>query len=320
MNIKGSKILITGGAGLVGSHIADLLVREGAARIVVLDNLLRGRRENLAWAERHGGVEFVEGDIRDAALVAGLCKGMDAVFHQAAIRITRCNDSPREALEVMIDGSFNVIEAAAEHRVEKIVAASSASVYGDADYFPTDEKHPLNNRTLYGAGKIALEQLLSAFHELYGLPYAALRYFNVYGPRMDVHGAYTEVMVRFLDRIDAGERPVLHGDGSQTMDFIYVEDVARANLAALKSDAACGTYNVGTGVSTSLNEMAAIVLRLAASPLEPLYQGKPHLVTRRQASTEKAERELGFKYSVPLDEGLRRLIEWRMQEKTSKGK
>lgn len=314
MKIKGSNILITGGAGFVGSHIADLLVREGVAKLLVLDNLTRGCRKNLHWAEAKGRVEFIEGDIRDKNLIDQVCSGIDAVFHQAAIRITRCTEHPREALEILVDGSFNIIESAVRHKIKKIVAASSASVYGDAVYLPTDETHPLNNRTLYGAGKIAMEQFLTALHEKYGLPFVALRYFNVYGPRMDIEGAYTEVMIKFLERVDAGERPVIHGDGSQTMDFVYVGDVARANILALKNNC-CGTFNIGTGISTSLNEMAEIILRLTGSNLKPLYQGKPHLVTKRQCATKKAAKEIGFKFEVPLQDGLKKLITWRKEAK-----
>ena len=232
--MRGERALITGGAGAVGSNIADQLVRAGAKEIVVLDNFVRGRRENLAWALANGPVRLVEGDIRDRELVDRLTRGIDVVFHQAALRITQCAEEPRLALEVMVDGTYNVIEAALRERASRrIVAASSASVYGLAEEFPTGESHhPYANDTLYGAAKTFNEGLLRSFHSMQGLDYVALRYFNVYGPRMDIHGVYTEVLVRWMERIEDGRAPLILGDGSQTMDFVYIEDVARANLLA----------------------------------------------------------------------------------------
>jgi sugar O-acyltransferase (sialic acid O-acetyltransferase NeuD family) len=255
--MEGQRTLITGGAGLVGSHIADQLVRAGAREVVVLDNFVPGRRENLAWALANGPVRIVEGDIRDRDLLGRLLPGVDTVFHQAAIRITQCAEEPRLALEVLADGTFNVLEAAAAAGVGKVVAASSASVYGLAERFPTDERHHLyGNRTMYGAAKAFNEGLLRSFHDMYKLRYLALRYFNIYGPRMDVHGVYTEVLVRWMERIAAGQPPLILGDGSQTMDFVYSEDVARANLAATASDASDEVVNVASGVETSLDDLA----------------------------------------------------------------
>src|ERR1700730_3506904 len=226
--MRDSRILITGGAGLIGSHIADQLVQEGVGEIVVLDNFVRGRRENLAWAQTKGPVTLIEGDIGDRDLLADTMRGIDLVFHQAAIRITQCAEEPRLALEVMVDGTFNVLEAAVTAGVQKVVAASSASVYGMADHFPTTERHhPYNNRTIYGAAKCFNEGLLRSFSEMYGLRYVALRYFNVYGPRMDMHGVYTEVFIRWMERIASGLPPVMFGDGFQTMDFVHVADIAR---------------------------------------------------------------------------------------------
>jgi nucleoside-diphosphate-sugar epimerase len=307
------RVLITGGAGLVGSHIADLMIRGENPEIVVLDNFVRGRRENLAWAIEHGRVRIVEGDIRNAALVRDVMKGVDLVFHQAALRITQCAEEPRVALEVMADGTFNILEAAVAAKVRKVVAASSASVYGMADQFPIGERHhPYNNRTLYGAAKVFNEGLLRSFNEMYGLNYVALRYFNVYGPRMDMHGVYTEVLIRWMERISAGKPPLILGDGTQTMDFIYIEDIARANVLAAKSDATDEVFNVASGVETSLNELARSLLRVMKSDLQPEYgpARKVNPVYRRLADVTRARQKIGFEAQVSLDDGLRRLLQW----------
>jgi UDP-glucose 4-epimerase len=316
--MKGQRTLITGGAGLVGSHIADQLVRAGAGEVVVLDNFIRGRRANLAWALANGPVRIIEGDIRDRELLRELLDGVDVVFHQAAIRITQCAEEPRLALEVLADGTFNVLEAAVAAGVGKLVAASSASVYGLAETFPTTETHHLyNNRTMYGAAKAFNEGMLRAFHEMYGLPYVALRYFNVYGPRMDIHGVYTEVLIRWMERIAAGRPPLILGDGGQTMDFVYIEDVARANLAAADADADDEMFNVASGVETSLNDLAKALLRVMGSDLEPEYgpERSVNPVARRLADTGAARERLGFEATVGLDEGLGRLVAWWQAER-----
>jgi len=318
MRIQSERILVTGGAGLIGSHIADQLVQQGAGEIVVLDNLVRGGLGNLAWARANGNLRIVEGDIRDRAILAKVMQGVDLVFHQAAIRITQCSEEPRLALEVLADGTFNVLDAAVQAGVKKVVAASSASAYGLADQFPTSEnQHPYNNRTIYGAAKVFNEGLLRSFHEMYGLDYVALRYFNVYGSRMDMHGAYTEVLIRWLDRIAAGQPPVIFGDGSQTMDFVSVEDIARANVLAAASDVTDEVFNVASGTETSLNDLAFALLRVMGSPLQPEYgpERKVNPVPRRLADTGKAERLLGFRTEISLDEGLRRLVAWWSQER-----
>ena len=313
MSVPLKRVLITGGAGLVGSHIADLLVRESGPEIVVFDNFVRGRRENLSWAMTNGRVAIVEGDIRDAKLLREVMDGIDIVFHQGALRITQCAEEPRLALEVLADGTFNVLEAAVAAKVQKVVAASSASVYGLAEEFPTAEKHhPYNNRTLYGAAKVFNEGLLRSFHEMYGLDYVALRYFNVYGPRMDIYGAYTEVLIRWMERIAAGKAPLILGDGTQTMDFVYIEDIARANMLAAKSDATDEVFNVASGVETSLDELATSLLKVMGSNLKPEYgpARKVNAVPRRLADTDRAQQLIGFKAQVSLEEGLRRLVVW----------
>jgi UDP-glucose 4-epimerase len=311
--IQGSRFLVTGGAGFVGSTIVDQLLAAGAAEVRVIDNFVRGNWSNLKDATATGRVKVTEGDIRNVHLVDDLTKGMDYVFHQAALRITRCAEFPREAVEVLMIGTLNVLEAAVHHKVKKIVSASSASVYGEPSYLPMDEEHPFNNRTMYGAGKIANEQMLRAYTTTFGLPYVAFRYFNVYGPRMDMTGVYTEVLVRWLDAIEAGSPPLIFGDGEQSMDFVYIDDVARANLLAMQSDVSDEVFNVGTGVQTSLNQLCATLLKLMGSTLKPEHRPARAVnnVSRRRASIEKAERLLGFRATVGLEEGLQRLIEWR---------
>jgi UDP-glucose 4-epimerase len=312
------KVLVTGGAGAVGSNLVDELVHAGAEDIVVLDNFVRGRRENLAWAESNGPVTVVDGDICDRALVRRLTAGADVVFHQAAIRITQCAEEPRLALEVLVDGTYNVVEAAVAEGVRKVVAASSASVYGLAEEFPTTETHhPYANDTLYGAAKTFNEGLLRSMHAMSGLDYVALRYFNVYGPRMDVHGVYTEVLVRWMERIAAGEPPLILGDGRQTMDFVYIGDVARANVLAAQADVTDSVYNVACGVETSLLELAEMLLRVMDSDLAVQHgpERAVNKVSRRLADTTLARRDLGFSAEVDLEEGLARLVDWWRAER-----
>lgn len=317
-DIKGSKVFITGAAGFVGSHIADLLLERGAAKVVGLDNLVRGSLDNVERAQATGRFELVQGDVRDRALVARLTEGCDYVFHEAALRITACAANPREGHEVMMDGTFNVLEACVEKKVKKLVAASSASVYGEPDLQPIDETAAYNNRTLYGAAKIALEHYSRAFNDMYGLPYVALRYFNLYGPRMDMTGVYTEVMVRWMDRIDEGKPPIVFGKGDAAMDFTFISDVARANVMALESDASDVWLNVATGVDTSLLDLAKLMLELMGRPdlgLEFAEERKVNPVKRRQGGTKKAKELLGFTSEVDLRAGLRQLIAWRREKK-----
>ena len=317
-SLKGSTVLVTGGAGLIGSHIVDRLIDEGVGDIRVLDNLVRGRHANLAAARaRRDDIVFIEGDVRDPATVNKAVAGCDYVFHQAAIRITLCAERPREAMDVLVMGTFNVFEAAVANKVKKVVYASSASVYGGADVFPTDEKHhPYNNRTLYGAAKVMNEGIARSFNEMYGLSSVGLRYFNVYGPRMDVTGAYTEVFIRWLDCIDNNKRPQIHGDGSATMDFIFVEDIARANILAMKSDRADDAYNVASGTETSLLGLWEAMQKIGgAFHLTPEFHPprKVNPVPRRLADTTRAKRELGFVSQVGLEEGLKKLDAWRRE-------
>jgi UDP-glucose 4-epimerase len=314
MQIDGARILVTGGCGLIGSTTIDLLLREHRPeKIVILDNLARGSLRNVEAALKDPRVRLERGDIRDADTVRRATEGIDAVIHMAALRITACAADTREAMQVMCDGSFNVVDAAQRAGVRKVVAASSASIYGLADSFPTrEDHHPYNNRTWYGASKVMLEGLLRSYHAMHGLPYVALRYFNVYGPRMDIHGKYTEVLIRWMESLSAGEAPLIFGDGLQTMDFIYIDDVARANVLALASDVSDEGFNVASGSETSLRELAAALARVMGSVQGPAYGPERSInpVPRRLASIDKARDQLGFQATVSLETGLRRLVEW----------
>jgi UDP-glucose 4-epimerase len=312
-DLAGARVLVTGGAGTIGSTLVDQLLDEGVASVDVLDNLVRGRRANLADAMPSGRVRLVEGDIRDRDLVQDVTRGKDLVFHQAAIRITQCAEEPRLALEVLVDGTFNVLEAAVAARVGKVVAASSASVYGMAETFPTHERHHHHaNDTFYGAAKSFNEGMLRSFRAMDGLDYVALRYFNVYGPRMDVHGLYTEVLVRWMERIADGQPPLIFGNGRQTMDFVQTRDIARANVLAAASSVAEGVYNVASGTETSLLELAEALLRVMGSDLTVEHGPERPVngVVRRLADVSAARDDLGFEARVGLEEGLRELVEW----------
>ena len=311
--LEGATVLVTGGAGTIGSTIVDQLLDAGVAHVDVLDNLVRGRRENLADALGSGRVTLVEGDLRDRDLVHDVTRGKDVVFHQAAIRITQCAEEPRLALEVLVDGTFTVLEACARSKVDKLVYASSASVYGLAEEFPTGERHHHhNNDTFYGAAKSFNEGMARSFRAMYGLNHVGLRYFNVYGPRMDVHGLYTEVLVRWMERIADGEPPLIFGDGRQTMDFVFTRDIARANLLAASSDVVDGIYNIASGTETSLLGLAEALLRAMDSDLS-VEHGPDRAVngvTRRLADTTAPRKDLGFTAEVGLEDGLRELVAW----------
>ena len=312
-DLRGASVLVTGGAGTIASTITDQLLEAGVAHVDVLDNLVRGRRANLDDALATGRVTLVEGDIRDRDLVHDLTRGKDLVLHQAAIRITQCAEEPRLALEVLVDGTFNVVEAAADAAVGKLVYASSASVYGLAEEFPTTERHHHhNNDTLYGAAKSFNEGLVRSFRAMRGLDYVGLAYFNVYGPRMDVHGAYTEVLVRWMERIADGLPPLIFGDGQQTMDFVCVPDIARANVLAAASGVVEGRYNIASGSETSLLELAQALLRAMDSDLgvEHGPDRAVNGVTRRLADIGAARRDLSWEPTIGLEDGLRMLVEW----------
>ena len=312
MDLNNSRILVIGGAGFVGSHLTDQLLREPVREIIVLDNFVRGTRKNLEAAQRDKRVRVVEGSVMDNRLLQDLMKGTDYVFHLAALWLFECVHEPRKALDVNIGGTFNVIEAAQKAGVKKIVYSSSASVYGDAVAIPMTEEHPFNNRTMYGATKIAGEQFLRTFYQQHKLNYVGLRYMNVYGPRMDYKGTYVSVIMKVLDKLKEGQRPVIFGDGSQAYDFVYVEDVARANILALKSDATDEFFNVGKGVKTTINELVGMLLEISGSSLKPEYKPEEQsFVTNRLGSTEKAKKMIGFEAKTDLREGLKAVVQWR---------
>ncbi len=313
--IEGQTALVTGGAGTIGSAVVDQLLAADIDKVVVLDNFVRGRLENLADAVAVGGrrLDVVEGDITDRRLVDRLVADADLVFHLAAIRITQCAEEPRLALEVLVDGTFNVIEASAAAGVQKLIASSSASIYGLATEFPTDEDHhPWANDTFYGAAKVFNEGMLRSYQAMHDLDYVALRYFNVYGPRMDVHGLYTEVLIRWMERIVAGAPPLIFGDGAQTMDFVHVHDIARANIAAARAPVTDAAYNIASGTETSLRGLADAVLTAMHCDLTPEHGPERAVngVTRRLADIGAARRDLGWAPEIDLESGLAGLVEW----------
>lgn len=314
-NLAGARAVVTGGAGNVGSHIVDAAIAAGALEVIALDALVRGVPENLDGAMKTGKARLVELDIRDREAVATAIRGADVVFHQAALRWTRCQEAPRECQEVMVDGTFNVLEAAADVKVKRVVMASSAVVYGEPQRLPLDEDHPLGGGTVYGAAKAANEQMGRAFARLRDLPVVSLRYFNVYGPRMDVRSRFVEVMIRWLDAIDAGTPLTLFGDGSASADFVYVDDVVRANLLACDAKATDAIVNVCSGVETRMRDLAALILETTGSRVGMELKPQPpgQLPQRRYGDPRRAADLLGFRAATDLRDGVRRLVEWRKQ-------
>jgi UDP-glucose 4-epimerase len=314
MELRGRRVLVIGGAGFIGSHVVEQLVREDVGEVIVYDDFTRGTVKNLERALGDPRVKIFElgGNILHTDLLDTAMKGVDCVFHLAALWLLHCNDFPRSAFEVNIRGTFNVLEACVANRVGRLIYSSSASVYGDAVETPMTEEHPFNNRTFYGATKVAGEQMCRAFHQRYGLDYVGLRYMNVYGPGQDMKSVYTTVIMKVLDRIDQGLSPIVYGDGSQTYDFVYVEDIARANVLAAKSDVSDRCYNVGRGVGTTVQELTERLLRLTGSALTIQYEPAGQtFVTQRIGSIANAKRDLGFEATTELADGLTRLMAWR---------
>lgn len=318
MNIDGAKILVIGGAGFIGSHVVAELLKTNVREVVIYDNFARGKRSHIASYLKDPRCKLYAngGDIREVDLLNDAMQGVDGVIHLAAMWLLHCKDFPRTAFNVNIEGTFNVLEACVKNNVKRLVYSSSASVYGDAVEVPMTETHPFNNRNFYGASKIAGEAMCRAFHDRYGLSYVGLRYMNVYGPHQDQTAAYTGVIPIMLNKIDANEPPIINGDGTQAYDFIDVEDVARCNVDALRSEVTDQFYNVGSGVQTSIKQLCDLILDLKKSDLKVTY--KPYsaddarrMVQNRIGCPKKAERDLGFKYKYSLREGLERLIAWR---------
>lgn len=306
--------MLIGGAGLVGSHIVDRLVDEPVSEVLVYDNFVRGTRDNLANAIKSPKVRVVDATILDRDRLRRELAGVDGVFLLASLWLGECVNDPRSAWEVNTLGTWNIIEACLEAKVKRIVHSSSASVYGNALVTPMTEEHPFNNRTTYGATKIANEQMLRAMYEQHQLPYIAYRYMNIYGPRMDYKGTYVSVIMKVLDRILAGEPPVVFGDGSQVYDFIHVHDVARANILGMQAACADECFNIGMGLGTSINDLVKMLLELTGSNLTPEYRPQAQsFVTHRVGSTEKAERLLGFRATIPLRDGLKSVVDWRLE-------
>ena len=320
MDIKGKTITVIGGAGFVGSHLVDQLLEQEPAAIRVLDNLKRGSRKNLDNALRHDRFELIEGSIADPQVVREAVRGSDGVFHLAALWLDECLQQPRDAIEINIGGTFNVIEASRDEGVRRVVFSSSASVYGNSLEIPMTEEHPFNNRTFYGATKIAGEQMFRAFNEVHGLDYVGLRYMNIYGPRMDDKGTYVSIIVKVLDRLGQGLPPQIYGDGTQSYDFIHVSDVARANVLAMQSQATDEFFNIGAGTRTTIAELVDLILQITGADLRPEFhaQGRT-FVTHRIGSVDKARRLLGFDAKVSLEEGLRDVVNWWRAGSTANG-
>ena len=322
MELTNANILVIGGAGFIGSHVVKELLKEPVKEVIIYDNFTRGKMENIKESlnDKRCSIFPYGGDIRDIDVLDKAMEGVDYVFHLAAMWLLHCKDFPRTAFEVNIYGTFNVLEACVKHGVKKLIYSSSASVYGDAIESPMTEDHPFNNKNFYGATKISGEAMCTAFNDRYGLSVIGLRYANVYGPHQDQKAVYTGVIPIMLNKIDAKEPITINGDGSQAYDFIYVEDVARANICALKSDKDFGFYNVGTGVQTSIKELVNTILRLTNANNKITYvpyapDDARQFVKNRILSTEKAEKEIGFKYKYSLEQGLKKLIEWRKSNK-----
>lgn len=311
--IKGSAVLVTGGVGNIGSHLVDALVEEGAGRIIIYDNFSEGERENIEWALSHGvRIEIVRGDIRDREDFLLATRGVDFVCHLASVLLLESMAKPQKAIDVNVQGTFNVLEACVKNSIKKLIFASSASVFGDPVYLPVDENHPFNNITFYGATKLAGEQFCTSFHHTHNLDFIGLRAYNVYGPRQGIKGAYAQILPRWLDRIDDKKPLVIFGDGTQTMDLIYVKDVAQAYVCSLKSDTSNEFFNIGTGVETSVLELAELVMRVKDFGMAPVYEvHDQNLVKRRRCATGKAEALIGFRAATPLESGIREYVQWR---------
>jgi len=320
MKLKDSKVLVIGGAGFIGGFVVHELLKHPVGEVIIYDNFARGKRENIAESlnDQRCSIFPHGGDIRDLDILDQAFQGVDYVFHLSAMWLLHCKDFPRTAFEVNIAGSFNVLEACVKHKVKKLIYSSSASVYGDAVQVPMTEEHPFNNKNFYGATKIAGEAMCTAFNDRYGLEVIGLRYMNVYGPGQDQHAAYSGVIPIMLNKIDANESPTINGDGSQAYDFIYVEDVAQANICALESECSIGFYNVGTEIQTTIKTLCETILRLKSSDVEVKFQpydedDARQFVQNRIGSALRAKKEIGFTHKYSLEDGLGRLIQWRIE-------
>ncbi|MCD6068732.1 MAG: NAD-dependent epimerase [Bacteroidetes bacterium] len=319
--INNASILVTGGAGFIGSYLIEELLTHSPKKIIIIDNFIRGSMENMKKFYSNPAIEFIEGDIRDAELLEKCIAGVDFVFHMAALRINACAADPKEGFDVMLQATFNIAQLCVKHKVKKVIYSSTASVYGLAQHFPTPESdNPYNNQTFYGGAKIWGEQLFRSYKFMYGLDYVALRYFNVYGSRMDTDGKYTEVMIKWLDCIRDSKQPAIFGDGTDSMDFVHVKDIAHANVLALLSDVSDESFNVGDQVETSLRQLLDALLKVNNSKLDPVFKeaNSVNPVSRRLADISKAGKLLGYKPSISLEEGLKELSAWYFEKQKEK--
>ena len=320
MEIAGNKFLVTGGAGFIGSHLVDMLLEKGAKKIVIFDNIIRGGSHNLTEALRDNGVELfkVKGDITHMDELDEAMKGMDGVFHLAALCLAHCQDYPRASLEVNIVGTFNLLDACVKNNIKRVMFASSSSIYGNAIYSPMDENHPWENRNFYGATKMAGEALIRAFHFKYGLDYLAFRFMNVYGPRQDYLGVYIAVIIKIIDRLQQNLSPIIYGDGSQAFDFVLVHDACRSLVYGMESSINDESYNISSGKQTSILELCKTIINLMDKddiPIEFKEVNDNTLVKNRFGSTDKAITDLGFEAETSLEEGLMQVIDWKLKQK-----
>ena len=319
MNISGKNILVTGGAGFIGSHLVDMLLKEDIAKVVVFDNFVRGGTHNLKHALKDDRLELfqVKGDITSIDEVNAVTKEVDGVFHLASLSLPYCQEYPRSALNVNIIGTFNLLDACIRNNVRRIVFTSSSSVYGNAVYSPMDEKHPFEYRDIYAATKLAGETLFRAFYYKYGLEYVALRFMNIYGPRLDYSGAYVAIIMKIIDSLENNLSPIIYGDGSQAFDFVFVKDACRSLILAMNSSLTCNAYNISSGKQISILDLCKSIQKIMNKniPIELLSKdADKYLVSNRIGSTEKAKSELGFEVSVSLENGLEQVIDWKLNQ------
>lgn len=317
MDIKNKVILVIGGAGFIGSHTVDLLLKENIKKLFIFDNFIRGTKKNISHLIRDNRVQVIDNaDILDYGKLLNFTRKADAVFHFAALWLNHCINDPKLAFDVNIKGTFNVIHACKETNVEKLIFSSSASVYGDSFSKKIKEDNLLLSKNFYGATKISCEAILRAYFCQYNLNYLGLRYMNVYGRRQDYKGKYVSVILKMLDAIENNQPPTIFGNGEESYDFVSVEDCARANVCAIKSSAVNEFYNVGTGVKTSLKELAHILMKIKNKNLLIKYiKNKEKFIDRnRVGSTKKAKKDLGFKSRISINDGLKDLIDWKDKE------
>jgi len=316
MELKGKRFLVTGGAGFIGSHLVEMLLEEESAKVIIFDNFIRGGMHNIAHVVNDNRVELfeVKGDLTHLGEVYKATKNVDGVFHLAGLCLAHCQDYPRSALNVNLNGTFNLLEACVENQVKRIIFASSSSIYGNAVFSPMDEEHPKNYRNFYGATKIMGEAMFRVFYYKYNLNYLALRFMNVYGPRQDYLGVYVAAVIKIIDRLQRNLPPVIYGDGSQGYDFVYVKDASRSFMLAMKSQLSNQSYNISSGKQTSILELYKKISQIMEKDIPAEFKdvNDDTLVTDRTGSTEKAKKDLGFETKISLEDGLREVVNWKL--------